>query len=176
MRKKTLLMTLLMLIGFSFANATDVVVGTQESNKLTNLFPTNPYTAYSLTEQIYTPAEIGTNGSITSISFYRDWTSESVDELNMPGLKLYMKHTTSSKFNNNTDMIALNESNLVWEGNFTAPSVDYKGWVTIELDEPFQYNGTDNLLIAFYDTNPQKTEANTNKFYYVTTTENSALA
>ena len=169
-------MTLLMLIGFSFANATDVVVGTQESNKLTNLFPTNPYTAYSLTEQIYTPAEIGTNGSITSISFYRDWTSESVDELNMPGLKLYMKHTTSSKFNNNTDMIALNESNLVWEGNFTAPSVDYKGWVTIELDEPFQYNGTDNLLIAFYDTNPQKTEANTNKFYYVTTTENSALA
>ena len=176
MRKKTLLMTLLMLIGFSFANATDVVVGTQESNKLTNLFPTNPYTAYSLTEQIYTPAEIGTNGSITSISFYRDWTSESVDELNMPGLKLYMKHTTSSKFNNNTDMIALNESNLVWEGNFTAPSVEYKGWVTIELDEPFQYNGTDNLLIAFYDTNPQKTEANTNKFYYVTTTENSALA
>lgn len=169
-------MTLLMLIGFSFANATDVVVGTQESNKLTNLFPTNPYTAYSLTEQIYTPAEIGTNGSITSISFYRDWTSESVDELNMPGLKLYMKHTTSSRFNNNTDMIALNESNLVWEGNFTAPSVDYKGWVTIELDEPFQYNGTDNLLIAFYDTNPQKTEANTNKFYYVTTTENSALA
>ena len=169
-------MTLLMLIGFSFANATDVVVGTQESNKLTNLFPTNPYTAYSLTEQIYTPAEIGTNGSITSISFYRDWTSESVDELNMPGLKLYMKHTTSSRFNNNTDMIALDESNLVWEGNFTAPSVDYKGWVTIELDEPFQYNGTDNLLIAFYDTNPQKTEANTNKFYYVTTTENSALA
>lgn len=169
-------MTLLMLIGFSFANATDVVVGTQESNKLTNLFPTNPYTAYSLTEQIYTPAEIGTNGSITSISFYRDWTSESVDELNMPGLKLYMKHTTSSKFNNNTDMIALNESDLVWEGNFIAPSVDYKGWVTIELDEPFQYNGTDNLLIAFYDTNPQKTEANTNKFYYVTTTENSALA
>ena len=176
MKKTSLLMMWLMLIGFSMANATEVVVGTQESNKLTNWFPTNPFNAYSLTQQIYTASDLGsTSGSITSISFYRDWTSESIDNLEMSGLKLYMKATSKSAFSSNTDMVSVGNDDLVWVGTLSAPSVDYKGWVTINLDKPFQYNPTANLLVCFYDANPSKTATNTNKFYYVPTSGNTAL-
>ena len=176
MKKTSLLMMWLMLIGFSMANATEVVVGTQESNKLTNWFPTNPFNAYSLSQQIYTASDLGsTSGSITSISFYRDWTSESIDNLEMSGLKLYMKATSKSAFSSNTDMVSVGNDDLVWVGTLSAPSVDYKGWVTINLDKPFQYNPTANLLVCFYDANPSKTATNTNKFYYVPTSGNTAL-
>ena len=176
MKRTSLLMMWLMLIGFSMANATEVVVGTQESNKLTNWFPTNPFNAYSLTQQIYTASDLGsTSGSITSISFYRDWTSESIDNLEMSGLKLYMKATSKSAFSSNTDMVSVDDDNLVWEGTFSAPTADYKGWITIELNEPFQYNPTANLLVCFYDANPSKTPTNTNKFYYVPTSGNTAI-
>ena len=170
-------MTLLMLIGFSMANAVEVEVGTMETNKLTNQFPTNPFFAYSLTQQIYYAGEMGgTAGSLTSISFYRDWTSESIDELKMSGLKLYLKHVgAKTKFDSDTDMVPVEESDLYWNGTLSAPAVDYKGWVTINLDKPFQYNGYENLLVCFYDTNPGKTESNTNKFYYVATGDNTAL-
>ena len=149
-------MTLLMLIGFSMANAVTVEVGTMEANKLTNQFPTNPFFAYSLTQQIYYAGEMGgTSGSLTSISFYRDWTSESIDELKMSGLKLYLKHVgAKTKFDSDTDMVPVEESDLYWNGTLSAPAVDYKGWVTINLDKPFQYNGYENLLVCFYDTNP----------------------
>ena len=176
MRRKTLLMTLLMLIGFSMANAIEVEVGTMETNKLTNQFPTNPFFAYSLSQQIYNALELGmTSGAITSISFYRDWTSENIDELSMSGLKLYMKHTDKSGFDSDTDMIPVEESDLVWTGTLSAPTVDYKGWVTINLDKPFQYDGYNNLVVCFYDTNPAKTTANTNKFYYNASGVNAAL-
>ena len=169
-------MTLLMLIGFSMANAVEVEVGTMETNKLTNQFPTNPYFSYSLSQQIYNSIELGmTSGAITSISFYRDWTSENIDELMMSGLKLYMKHTDKSGFDSDTDMIPVEESDLVWTGTLSAPTVDYKGWVTINLDKPFQYDGYNNLVVCFYDPNPAKTTANTNKFYYNATGVNAAL-
>ena len=176
MRRKTLLMTLLMLIGFSMANATEVVVGSLETNKLTNQFPTNPYFAYSLSQQIYTAGELGgTAGSITSISFYRDWTSESIDQLKMSGLKLYMLMTTKTQFDSETDMVPVTDADLVWQGTLTAPAIDYKGWVTVNLDKPFSYDGVNNLLVCFYDDNPQKTVNNTNKFYYNATSANTAL-
>ena len=176
MKRTSLLMMWLMLIGFSMANATEVVVGTQESNKLTNWFPTNPFNAYSLSQQIYTASDLGsTSGSITSISFYRDWTSESIDNLEMSGLKLYMKATSKSAFSSNTDMVPVDDDDLVWEGTFSAPTADYKGWITIELNEPFQYNPTANLLVCFYDANANKTPTNTNKFYYVPTSGNTAI-
>ena len=165
-----------MLIGFSMANAMEVEVGTMETNKLTNQFPTNPYFSYSLSQQIYNSIELGmTSGAITSISFYRDWTSENIDELMMSGLKLYMKHTDKSGFDSDTDMIPVEESDLVWTGTLSAPTVDYKGWVTINLDKPFQYDGYNNLVVCFYDPNPAKTTANTNKFYYNATGVNAAL-
>ena len=178
MKKKSLLMTLLMLIGFSMANATDWEIGTLETGKLTNQFPTNPYFAYSLSQQIIPAPELSAgSGLITSISFYRDWTSENIDELNMSGLKLYMKNIDGSKasFSSETDMIPVEESDLVWTGKFSAPTVDYKGWVTIYLDKPFRYEDGLNLLICFYDPNPAKTAANTNKFYYVATGGNTSL-
>ncbi|MBQ7527116.1 MAG: choice-of-anchor J domain-containing protein [Bacteroidaceae bacterium] len=175
MKRKTLLMTLLMLIGFSMANAVEVEVGTMETNKLTNQFPTNPYFAYSLSQQIYTGAELGiTSSTITSISFYRDWTSETIDQLRMSGLRLYLKLTTKSQFDSDTDMVPVEESDLYWSGTLSAPAVDYKGWVTINLDKPFPYDGS-NLLVCFYDPNPSKAESNTNRFYYVPTSANTAL-
>ncbi|MBO7119444.1 MAG: fibronectin type III domain-containing protein, partial [Bacteroidaceae bacterium] len=176
MKKRSLLMTLLMLIGFGMASAADVEIGTLETNKLTNQFPVNPYFSYAMTQQIITSAEIGQGGSIMSISFYRDWTSENIDELNLNGLKLYMKATDKTKFNNENDFVTVNESDLVWQGTLSAPAVDYKGWITITLDKPFEYFISNNLLVCFYDSNPGRAAGNTNRFYFVPTTETTGLS
>lgn len=170
MKRKSLLLILLMLIGLSTAWAEEIQIGYQSPGRLTNQFPTNPYFNYSLTQQIYTASEIGKAGSITSISFYRDWNDVSIEELYMAKLQVFMKHTSKSKFDHEEDMVQVYDEDKVWAGIFTAPAWDYRGWVTITLDRPFEYNGTDNMLLCFYDCDSRHSNS-TNKFYYVSTDE-----
>ena len=109
-------------------------------------YPFNMYFNYSLTQQIYTADEIGEAGTITSVSFYYDYTSP----FTMDNETLYMKNVARSEFANNTDMEPLTEGDIVWTGTFSASAA---GWVTITLNTPFEYDGTNNLLIAAFDGN-----------------------
>ncbi|MBR4487416.1 MAG: choice-of-anchor J domain-containing protein [Bacteroidales bacterium] len=107
-------------------------------------YPINMYFNYSVTQELYTPAEIGSACTINSVSFYYDYSSS----FSCSGVQMYMKHVNKTSFDNNTDMVQVYPSEKVWEGTMSASTA---GWVTITLDEPFEYDGTSNLLLCMYD-------------------------
>ena len=111
-----------------------------ESAQTNNFLPTYSYFCYSLSEMIYTSAEMGSAGTITSIKLYMNRYEDTRN------IDVYMKHTTKSRFASNIDWENFSSSDRV--GNFSASA---SGWITIELDEPFYYNGINNLLIGYDD-------------------------
>lgn len=114
-----------------------VTIGT--GTNPTTLAPIYTPHNYSLTQQIYTADEIDTDGLITSIGFHYVY-----NETKTFNVDVFMKHVSIDGFSDNKDKVALTSSDKVFSGNITAST----GWVTITLDQPFDYNGTSNLLIA----------------------------
>lgn len=118
----------------------------------TSYLPTYTYYNYSLTQQILYPSDIkyeGTprNGTITSISFY---VSRQTTDVRMRNIDVYMLHTTKAEFSTDANSwVSLSNAHKVYSGYLVTSST---GWVTITLNNPFEYNGIDNLLIATNDT------------------------
>ncbi len=135
--------------------------GTSTSNYL----PVNNYYNYSLTEQIYTAEEIGMAGAILSIDFYKAATIATEKDLD-----IYIVATDKDEFESTTDWITVTAADLVYSG--TVNFVD-NDWTTIELDNPFIYDGESNIAIVV-DNNTGDYESNT-AFRVFTDTKNRAL-
>ena len=104
--------------------------------------PSYSYYKYGLSEQIYTPSELGGSTTINSISFYNAGNTKTRT------YDIYMLHTTKNSFSSGTDWVPVSSANRVFSGTVTMT----KGyWTTIELDTPFAYNGTSNLLLVMDD-------------------------
>lgn len=108
---------------------------------------------YTYSNQIYLASEIGGAGTIYGIWLYSN-TSIS------PTIYVYMGHTNNSTVT----------TTLVGSGNLRQCGYSYSltsGWNYISFTTPFDYNGTDNLLVAisFY----VSTRATTHTFRYSTT-------
>ena len=117
-----------------------ILIGQGESSN--ESLPSHSYWRYSLSQQIYTPDEIGTAGSITSISYFNAGYTQTRK------YNIYLVHTSKTTFDNNKDWIPVTEADLVFSGNV----VMTKGyWTTIVLDTPFAYDGTSNLAIVIDD-------------------------
>ena len=138
------LMLLAVLFSLTGARADKVTIGDAESTTTNYTLPVNTYYNYSLTQQIFTADEIGMAGTITSISFEYTHTAA----FSMEGVRMYMMTVDKESFENTTDMVQISASDLVWEGTFAASEAS---WITIDLDTPFNYDGTGNLLVCFYD-------------------------
>ena len=131
--------------------------------------PTYAYYNYSLTEQIYTAAEIGQACTITAIAF-----KVSNSKSTTRALDLYMVHTTKTAFSGNSDWVSLSTSNKVFSGEVAFSA---SGWTTITLDTPFAYNGTDNLIIGVDDNTGSyvSPSSDCSAFYVYATGANRAL-
>ena len=104
--------------------------------------PSYSYYNYTLSQQIYTPDEIGEAGNITTISYFNASVTQT------RSYDIYMVHTDKSTFTGSTDWITVTEADRVYSGSVTIT----KGyWTTIVLDTPFAYNGTSNLAIIVDD-------------------------
>ena len=145
MIKKSLLFLLLCFTLFGVTRAEEeVMIGDATSTTTEYYLPVNMFYNYSLTQQIYTAEEIGMAGTINSIAFDYAYTNS----FTMNNVQVYMMNVDKSSFESTTDMVSLANAELVWEGTFTASGA---GWVTLELDTPFVYDGTSNLLVCCYD-------------------------
>ena len=100
--------------------------------------PIGTYYNYSITEQLYTAEEIGTAGTISSISFYYMGTAEK----DFP-ITVYMQNVSAADLSTG---ISLAGADVVF--NDTLSVTTTPGWVTINLETPFAYDGTSNLLIG----------------------------
>ena len=135
----------------------DVSIGTGTSTN--QYIPSYDYYDYSLTQQIYTQAEVGAAGTITKIAFYvsSNPISRTID--------IYMSHTSKSNFSSTSDWVSQGTSYRVVQGFETFGQT---GWNVITLDTPFEYNGTDNLLVTVDDNTGSWNSSKTNFYVYST--------
>jgi hypothetical protein len=121
-----------------------------------NGLPIDPSAHYSYSQSIYLKTEFDctyhqedVGYSIEKIAFYwngagsynnsRDWT-------------IYMGHTNRSYFVSNAAWIPTSQMVQVYEKRFN--TYERPGWVSFELDTPFLYNNSDNLVIAVHERTP----------------------
>ncbi|MGN0033478.1 MAG: choice-of-anchor J domain-containing protein [Candidatus Limimorpha sp.] len=145
MRKIFLILALCLFAFVGQVSADEVQIGTISSTSTIACLPASPYYKYSISQQIYTSAEIGMAGTINSISFNIYSTASSIDNR---AYKLYMANVDKTAFASTIDWVTLTPSDMVFEGSL-APNVS--GWFTFTLDNPFEYDGTSNLLVCLID-------------------------
>ncbi|MBR0274082.1 MAG: DUF2436 domain-containing protein [Bacteroidaceae bacterium] len=123
--------------GGSTTQVVEIGSGTTTNSYL----PNYEFYNYSMTQQIYTAAEIGTAGTINSLAYYTAGDASR-------NLDVYMVHTNKTAFSGANDWVVPTAADLVFSGNVTYTSND---WTTITLSTPFEYNGTDNLCLIVDD-------------------------
>ena len=138
MKSKHLLLTLLMALLVPWAASAQETVQIGEGTATSNQVPIGTYYNYSITEQLYTAEEIGMAGSISSISFYY----MGIAAKDLP-ITVYMMNTDAANLSTG---ISLADANEVFNGTLSVTTT--AGWVTINLDSPFEYDGNSNLLIG----------------------------
>ena len=137
--KKLLLLSLVCVLGlFGNLRAQETItIGSSESSSYRT--PINTDQSYSISEQIYTAAEIGKeSGKIAKIAF--KWASTIAETRNVA---IYMQNTTQSSFGN---WIPVSDSDKVYEGEMNINSE----WVEITFTTKFEYTGG-NLLLCIHD-------------------------
>ena len=119
-------------------------IGDTNSTSSYYWLPVNTYYNYSYTQQLFLASEMGSANLITNIAFKYAYSSPTNKLTNV---KIYMGHTTKDVFASNTDTVPFADLTEVYSGNLNCS----QGWNTFELDQPFSYNGTDNLVLALFD-------------------------
>ena len=102
--------------------------------------PSYSFYNYGLTQQIFTATEIGHGGQIQSFAFKMSAVSQ------QRTYEIYMGHTPQATA---TDFIHPSDLTLVYNGG--ANTLTANQWTTFNLTTPFNYNGTDNLVIILRD-------------------------
>ena len=152
--KKTLLHCLLLLAAVALpwslqAQTTlNVIIGSHSESS--EFLPGFNYYNYSYTQQIWTAEEIGRAGTINSIGF-KNTGAEKTRTYN-----IYMAHTSKESFLSTSDWVPMSESDMVFAGEVTFTVGD---WTTITLTHPFEYNGSDNLIISCSDVTGNYTDS-----------------
>lgn len=122
----------------TFIQATEVGTGETSNNYL----PSYSYYNYSMSQQIYTPEEIGMAGTISCIAFYNGGAERTRT------YDFYLATTEKSSFSDNIDWITMAESDKVFSGSVTMTA---NAWTFIVFDIPFEYDGTSNLVLVADD-------------------------
>ncbi|MDO4804752.1 MAG: hypothetical protein Q4A32_08025, partial [Lachnospiraceae bacterium] len=127
-----------------------IYVGDPASGSSSPYLPEFSYYNYSMTQQIYLADEIECSGTISSLTFYK---MKGVGVGRTRTVEFYLRHTDKESFDEKTDWVPMTADDLVYEGNLVIPAGNGRenGRVTVQLDKPFEYNGTDNLLLCCYD-------------------------
>jgi len=119
----------------------DVVIGNGTS---TSYYP--PMCNYynnSYAEMIYPASEFENGGTINALSFEVGSSSN----YNYSSLKIYLGTRSSSTYSSTSDWTTFSDLTLVYSR--TGGSVgSATGWETYTLDTPYEYNGTDNLVVV----------------------------
>ncbi len=107
--------------------------------------PFNGYYKYSVTEQIYTPTEIGGAVTIHSIS-YNVLQANTADRNPVDIYLLETDKQTFSSASTASEWVSVASLTPNYTGVAAGSST---GWKTIELTTPFEYSGNNNLLVVF---------------------------
>ena len=124
--------------------AEHIIIG--DGNSSTSAIPIYSNLPYSISQQIYTRAEMKQTGDIKSVSFkYKSGLSAPCTRT----VKVYLKQTTKEVFANTTDWVSMTDADLVYDGNITINGIADE-WIRVKLNTPFEYTGN-NLVVCVYD-------------------------
>ena len=144
---KTHFFSIITIFLFSILSFSQVSVGSEEWTNQSQ--PVEPWFIYSYSQTIYNANLINASGQITGLKYFT--TPETTLE-NSGTWDIYMAHTDLNEHPQNEDgaysFVDGSELTLVFSG--AVEVVDQT--VTITLDTPFDYNGTQNLIVAGHDT------------------------
>lgn len=163
MRKLYLLLTLICVPLFS----QEIMLGDGTDTTYAS-GPIGTFYSYSYYQMIYKASDINTEGTITSLKFKID-TEEDFTHAD-DNVDVWIGHTDKSYFTEGDDWLDINTMTQV----MTNATVTRDGFsVIFSFEVPFEYNGTDNLVIAV-DANEDgyDTGAGIVQFYVTRTGEN----
>ena len=153
---------------FATTSSGDVTIGSGTATNNGQYLPSYTYYNYSLTQQIYTVAEVGEAGTITAIAFQVSNSKAATRTLD-----IYMVPTTKDAFTSTTGWEVLSSAFKVYSGSV---SFSASGWTTITLDTPYEYDGVKNLCVGVVDnTGSYLSSGNYPYFYTYSTSANRAL-
>ena len=115
-----------------------------EGTITTYYVPLNNYYNYTYTQQIYLASEMGGAATLDSIAFYYNYSSPSTVKTNVT---IYLGHTSQSTFSSTSNYIPSTNLTQVYTGSLNCT----QGWNTFVFTTPFQYNGSDNLVLVVDD-------------------------
>ncbi|MBR1769043.1 MAG: fibronectin type III domain-containing protein, partial [Bacteroidales bacterium] len=144
---KKLFMFMLTAIILALSGFSQEVVTIGLGNDLTNnnRVPIHLWFNYSASQTIYLADDIEQTGNITSIAYYM--AASGVNSTRQ--IKVYMATTSMSSFPTAQSGLPASDFTLVYQGPWTVVSSQ---WSEIELDEPFPFDGSENLVIALEET------------------------
>ncbi len=148
MVKRLLFSLALLALFFSFSEAQTYVQignGTESSSM--------PYTVwkYSWAKALYQAEDLDGEKTITHIAL------ESEGSYDMSNQTVYFKTTSDSELSDSyEEPTTENGYTKVYEGNYSVS----EGWNEIELNSPFEYNGTDNIVIYWMNEHGSEVYAN----------------
>ena len=99
----------------------------------------NTYYYYSTAQFIYLASEMEGAKTINSLAFYHN----NAGAFNAT-VKIYLAHTSSSTVSTSSPATS---GTLVYTGTNMSVGGSSAGWQTFTLETPFEYNGTDNLMV-----------------------------
>ena len=169
MFKKSLLLMLLCFALFGVGRA-QVTIGDLSTAGNDSYLPMNSLYEYSYSQQIYTADEIGMAGTINSITV---WLYGNANLYEMP-FDIYMVETDKESFESTTDWVAVTSGDIVYSGSVTVHNTDAEAY-TFELETPFSYSGSGNLVIAFDNNTGQWKSGLNGKVFTATDNVNRAL-
>jgi len=142
----------LLLLGSVCLTAESIQIG--NGSLLNQHLPIEPFVSYSYSQQLYRAADIGFTGQVSAVSF----------QYNIPSTyfigssavwKLYLGHTQREQLD---AWVPLDSLVLVFDGTLSedqfSNGIPGQGWLNINLDTVFHFNGSDNLLIAVDENDP----------------------
>ena len=110
----------------------------------TYYIPLNNYYNYTYSQQIFLASEMGGAATIDSIAFEYGYSTPSSAKSNVT---IYLGHTSQATFSGTSNYIPSAGLQQVYSGSLNCT----QGWNTFVLTTPFQYNGTDNLVLVVDD-------------------------
>ena len=153
-------------LGASAQTPVTKTIGTGTSGNAMAPFLNNQVTGWTQTIYKADDVDLPTGATINTIAF----NCTSVQSgFTAPTISIYMGHSTSPVSASNTDWVPMSDLTLVYSGLEAQPMST--GWGDIDLTTPFDYNGTDHLVICILRSGTAN--ASNQRYAYTTSTAGS---
>jgi len=145
--------------GATTVSAQNVTIGTGTNNNV--YAPIYGCGTYSYSQMIFTAAEIiaanggvSPAGTVINLRFHYSTASSNFGTSGSDSWTIWMANTTQSSFAGTAaaNWVPMTAANQVFDGTVIFPQTG--NWLNVPLQVPFNWNGTDNIVVAVNDNNP----------------------